>query len=86
MNVDMATEFDQLWADALSAFSTTTDTILDDKSLPLLTTIDDLKLEISKRQESFSEFRKKKHEIVGCAEHIAHESCRTSSSFSLSCY
>jgi hypothetical protein len=69
----MATEFDQLWADALSTFSVTTDSQLDDISLPLLTTLDDLKLELSKRQESFSEFRRKRHDIVGRADHTAHE-------------
>jgi fungal STAND N-terminal Goodbye domain len=71
---DMATEFDQLWEDALSTFSATTDSKLDDISLPLLTTLDDLKLELNKRHESFSEFRKKRQHIVGRADHTAHGS------------
>jgi len=60
----MSTNFDDLWKDALASFYATTDRKLDDTSLPLLTTLDDFKLELDRRQEKFTEFRKKRHALV----------------------
>lgn len=64
----MSTNFDEMWEDALASFYATTDRRLDDKSLPLITTLDELKLELSRKEESFTEFRRKKHALV-CHQH-----------------
>jgi hypothetical protein len=65
----MSTNFDEMWADALASFYATTDRKLDDKSLPLIMTLDELKFELSRTEESFTEFRRKKHALV-CHQHF----------------
>ena len=81
----MATDFDKLWADALSAFFATTDTKLDDKLLPSMSSVDDLKFELSKRHESFLEFRKKKHDLVCHKERPEEHFCSCSAPQRFSC-
>ncbi len=60
----MELDFDKLWGDALSTFHATTDKRLDDKLLPKMITIEDLKHELTKEQASFDEFRKRRQALV----------------------
>lgn len=60
----MSSNFDEMWKDALASFYATTDRKLDDASLPLITSLDDFKLELDRRQENFAEYRKKRHALV----------------------
>jgi len=60
----MGTAYNQLWAEALANFHSTTGKKLDDTSLPKLASLDDLKVELNKRQEDFAEFRSKRHALV----------------------